>query len=71
MAIASYTLTCDSDYCDERYTDDEQVEDYLTVGAREKRATEAGWFIVRGPEREFGGDGVKTYCSSECMSADL
>ena len=62
MALKTMVLTCDYSYCDS--TSD---EDYRT----EAEALEDGWFILRGPERSMGGDGEKTYCSRECLEADL
>lgn len=53
-------LTCD--FC---------LDDYDDEFRSEEEALESGWFIVRGPERELGGNGEKVYCSHMCMVADL
>lgn len=60
MAILTYSITCD--YCGNAQEDEFQSD---------SEAMEFGWYIVRGPERELGGNGERAYCSSECLVADL
>ena len=71
MAVHTFVLTCD--HCANEYKDDASgYEDYAdSLETRQKRATEEGWYIVFGPERDLGGDGVKAYCSAYCMESDL
>ncbi len=71
MAIATFVLTCD--WCQDEYKDSASgYEDYAdSLETRQKRATEEGWYILFGPERDLGGDGVKAYCGHDCMQSDL
>lgn len=62
MAIKKMSLTCDNEYC---YSTPEQEFEF------EAEALEAGWFILKGPERHLGGNGEKVYCSIECLEQDL
>ena len=59
MAVKSYVITCD--HCE--FTTDEYGQD--------ADATEAGWYIVWGPERILGGTGELAFCSADCLEAGL
>lgn len=61
MALRALVLECDSNYCDNH------ADDFRTP----EEATEEGWFILKGPERELGGNGERVYCSKSCMETDL
>lgn len=68
MAVSTLILECD--HCRDEYRDDAGLVDD-SLESRQKRATEEGWYILFGPERDLGGDGVRAYCCADCMESDL
>lgn len=69
MAISTFVLTCD--HCGEEHKDDGGRDEMDSLESRQKMATEEGWYILLGPERDLGGNGERAYCSMECMEMDL